>query len=870
MENNNNRLLTLKDLVELVSSHNLDLPDVQRGFVWKPWQIEGLWDSILRGFPAGSIIVHKQPDNTLQLLDGQQRTTSIVLGFGQKALRRSTDDIRIFIDLQKPGEDIIKKTGRHYVIRVITKSHPWGYQPINNKKPLDTTEKCAAMNFWGTTDIFKEPLRNFYPWDPGCAPLPLDIFIQNALEGRSVDDLTDDLINWVNWVNNEVKPTSKPKVTKPKVTKETIHYWLYYIYREVDPSLDISTPKYSIDEIYETIKSVLSDYRIPMLSMDLNRVWDDVPSQVMPKSEEKNDTEDEEDETADEENDEIKDDIEEVFVRLNTQGTPLGGEELIYSLIKSKIDKELQEKIENACKGIMKPTRFITLAYRLYENENKKNEISLDMNIKPKQFQRAIKEDKDNKFPAFLQKVLDKELLKNIEILLKYGEESIAGYKNGTEEFADYRLPYPLFIKIADRAREAMFVLMYRLFYKSDKFSYGDDTHRKMVGILLLFMWYGVDLSRIWGAVKTLSTERMWSNLVVDIAFGEESSILNIANFLNKIKDPKTAGQTVLPKKTDPDSEKEIYKKVLSSKDIILYAQRRFIADPKYFDDTLFELDDTNVPFDYDHISPETYIKGKNKNTPPKPLKEIYDAPCNLRAWPYKLNRADQAKIPAEKFTDNDILTDGEILEYSFCSKKWRGYSQDWLDNGKITKNCEWKKMYSLLWERWRDMYEELKTQLLFKELAVKPNNEISHWKDVIKGDLWEKDLKLKEEVEGNYGKNWYRLPIEKGLFFYIYQSDEENESAFQFGVYGDVSLFSNYKDKDKYNKVEDESPINKDKNKEVSWICCDTELPCPYIEGYKDLYKTIKKWLTGLKYNDMGSKTIAKLDKCLIKELLD
>jgi hypothetical protein len=323
----------------------------------------------------------------------------------------------------------------------------------------------------------------------------------------------------------------------------------------------------------------------------------------MPKSEEKNDAEDKE--GADEENDEIKDDIEEVFVRLNTQGTPLGGEELNYSLIKSKIDKELQEKIENACKGIMKPARFITLAYRLYENENKKTEISLDMDIKPKQFQRTMKEDKNNKFPAFLQKVLDKELLKTIKILLKYGEESIAEYKNDTEECADYRLPYPLFIKIADRSREAMFVLMYRLFYKSDKFSYGDKTHRQMVGIMLLFMWYGVDLSRIWGAVKTLSKERMWSNLVVDIAFGE-LSISDGAKFLNKIKNP-TVNQNIGANNTD--SEDLFYKKILRNRDIILYAQRRFIANPKYFDDTFFELDDTNVPFDYDHISPKTYIR---------------------------------------------------------------------------------------------------------------------------------------------------------------------------------------------------------------------------------------------------------------------
>jgi uncharacterized protein with ParB-like and HNH nuclease domain len=41
-----------------------------------------LWDSLLRGFPAGSIIVNERDDsNNIELLDGQQRTTSIALGF---------------------------------------------------------------------------------------------------------------------------------------------------------------------------------------------------------------------------------------------------------------------------------------------------------------------------------------------------------------------------------------------------------------------------------------------------------------------------------------------------------------------------------------------------------------------------------------------------------------------------------------------------------------------------------------------------------------------------------------------------------------------------------------------------------------------
>ena len=33
------------------------IPALQRGLVWKPEQVEMLWDSILRGFPIGSFLL---------------------------------------------------------------------------------------------------------------------------------------------------------------------------------------------------------------------------------------------------------------------------------------------------------------------------------------------------------------------------------------------------------------------------------------------------------------------------------------------------------------------------------------------------------------------------------------------------------------------------------------------------------------------------------------------------------------------------------------------------------------------------------------------------------------------------------------------
>ena len=51
----------------------VELPPLQRSFVWKASQIESLWDSILRGFPIGSFLMSKSEDEKLFLLDGQQR-----------------------------------------------------------------------------------------------------------------------------------------------------------------------------------------------------------------------------------------------------------------------------------------------------------------------------------------------------------------------------------------------------------------------------------------------------------------------------------------------------------------------------------------------------------------------------------------------------------------------------------------------------------------------------------------------------------------------------------------------------------------------------------------------------------------------------
>src|ERR1035437_6184672 len=105
---------TLTQISLWAESKQVALPTVQRGFVWKPSQIENLWDSLLRGYPVGSFVLSYDGSSNgsnapLDLLDGQQRATAICLGFGNQAFRQSADQAKVFIDLESPKGDDNRK-----------------------------------------------------------------------------------------------------------------------------------------------------------------------------------------------------------------------------------------------------------------------------------------------------------------------------------------------------------------------------------------------------------------------------------------------------------------------------------------------------------------------------------------------------------------------------------------------------------------------------------------------------------------------------------------------------------------------------------------------------------------------------------------
>lgn len=84
----------IRKLMDQVTHGELRLPEIQRGYIWKPAQVAGLVDSLYRGYPSGSILLWETSEpvtekelkssatgvsmvKPLYLLDGQQRLTSL-------------------------------------------------------------------------------------------------------------------------------------------------------------------------------------------------------------------------------------------------------------------------------------------------------------------------------------------------------------------------------------------------------------------------------------------------------------------------------------------------------------------------------------------------------------------------------------------------------------------------------------------------------------------------------------------------------------------------------------------------------------------------------------------------------------------------
>lgn len=165
----NNGTIESLSIEELVRWHlhkeegKLLLPPIQRSLVWSNTQIIDYWDSLLRGYPSGMIMVHrprptgddpkpygrdemgktrKASRNDWQLFDGQQRLSAILLGLGQGKWPASR---KLWIDVAK---DPTQASGLKFQIRISSTGQPFGYRLEAPNQKLELRKRQQKWTEW--------------------------------------------------------------------------------------------------------------------------------------------------------------------------------------------------------------------------------------------------------------------------------------------------------------------------------------------------------------------------------------------------------------------------------------------------------------------------------------------------------------------------------------------------------------------------------------------------------------------------------------------------------------------------------------------------------------------------------------------------
>jgi hypothetical protein len=144
-------------------SGQLRLPPIQRSFVWRNEQIVNYWDSLMRGYPAGLMMVTRAdqghsagrnldnrtetlPETAFHLFDGQQRLLSLLLGLGDGALG---DSLRLWVDI---GEKPKNLGDRLFMLRMNSTGQPFGYRPEAPNQKISAEDRRNAHGSWPTEE----------------------------------------------------------------------------------------------------------------------------------------------------------------------------------------------------------------------------------------------------------------------------------------------------------------------------------------------------------------------------------------------------------------------------------------------------------------------------------------------------------------------------------------------------------------------------------------------------------------------------------------------------------------------------------------------------------------------------------------------
>jgi hypothetical protein len=609
----------------------IDLPELQRGFVWKTNQIEGLWDSLLRGFPIGSFLLSKDGNGKLFILDGQQRATSIALGAynpwennGENQTFWSLKKVPVlWIDLS-PKE---KTATQKYVLRLVTQSHPWGYQLVKNSAVLSISERRNALSVFRENENNKEQgytlfsLRNVFPYD-SYLPVPLAFLFESV---KSPD-----------WQGHLL---ALCKCNLPYESIRTKHLKGNYLEK-----LEAFVRSDKFDStIIQSIKN-LDNIKIPCIIANK--------------------------EILESEDEQIGEDPT-LFVRLNSSGTPIAGEDLIYSIYKAAFPNS-KKLIEHVGLDFISPSLIISLSSRLVWSELHGGEYPYPIGVN--EFRKRIR---SSRFTQKLNVFIGDEKSSLVSRLFQT-------MRNIFQSEGDLDIP-PVLIKNLVSGSSDLLLMILQWLKKANLQSLLPVDKRRILAVFTALNWFGRDNARyvreIWGS---LSAENPWNKCTLRRPYYHNNEYIMyplvqpslLREFLlERVVQKKVVWNNLYTKEGDAMNEQyrsileknfedkeeaqnlvndiwgNFINKLVYNKPLLLFAQREYINKNFVDFNQLDNLDDTNAPWDWDHIYPSSWVYGKryvNENT-----RHWTWTIGNLRAISLEDNRSESNRnAPAERLAE--------------------------------------------------------------------------------------------------------------------------------------------------------------------------------------------------------------------------
>lgn len=627
---------TLKEISEWTQEGSkVSIPAIQRGLVWKPQQVELLWDSILRQFPIGSFTLSasSEEESTFSLLDGQQRWNAISLGYGSVFEDFSSARSFLWFDLLPEKVWNFNNTTRKYIIRATTKAHPWGYEANDDCGRFNTAQKRDALKQLGMSgkNFYKEgiSLSETYPVKSGL-PLPLCWLLEAGEKSNGDRDV------FTQFIQDKVKDN------------KTNH--LFRLKEEIISDDLIAK--------YQSIFEAVSRYMVPTIYLEQSII----------------DKESETDKSIDEE---IWTDIEILFARIGTGGTQITQNELIYSAIKAYWPRDIKEENDYLADKYMPPFSLISLAFRLALSPNENGCLSGALSVKKVRQIAADKNSEAYKSILSLYKK-DNDNKSKLEIILGLVDDWLT--KDETGEIA---IPTVLRTGMARTSPDVYLLLMSIAKMVVDGQivpSYKDI--RLFRATAFYFHWMvdkgarGLATSSLYKTLLGTSQDK-WNSTIKEALL--ELYVQHKATPLIPINDfrllfGEEIGADPRWRTGEEDRSNKpwwpLWCKVASNREMLLFAQREYLCSkfPNY-DPAKSDLwEEYNRPWDYDHIIPQDWIyqyRARRKKYSDY-CSEWKDNNGNLAAIPFETNRAKSNGADWQEYIDNQkqLLADEEIEKF--------------------------------------------------------------------------------------------------------------------------------------------------------------------------------------------------------------